>query len=103
MLWPVINVIAGAICTAIIIYKLSVKLDRFTRMEQVGMGMTAAGMVLTVGPLIAHDPTPYDDWSGTLLRVGIAVYFIGRQLRHRHNNASARRAARRHLEQVRAK
>jgi hypothetical protein len=95
-LWPVVNVIASFIVALIIAYKLVCLHDRFTHMERAGMGLIGAGALLTIGPLTSTYPTPYEDWSATLLRVGCMIYFIGRILRHKHNNAAAVRQARRH-------
>lgn len=97
MIWPVINVICGLIVAAILTYKLTALVDRFTATDRAGMALIGAGMILTIGPILSSAPTPYEDWSGTLIRVGCVVYFGGRMLRHRLANIAAVRAARRHL------
>lgn len=99
MFWPVLNMVASLIVAGIVAFKLARKPGNFTPMERFGMAMVGAGSLLTIGPIMSAAPTPFEDWSGTLLRLGCAVYFVGRLLRHRHNNAAAVRQARHHLEQ----
>lgn len=96
-LYPFLNVLFSLIVAGILAYKLTCRADRFTLMERVGMGMIGSGSLMTVGPLMSAAPTPFEDWSATLLRAGCAIYFVGRMLRHRHNNASAVRQARAHF------
>lgn len=96
IVWPLINVIAGLSVAVILAYRLAREPQLLTVMERIGMGLVGAGCVLTIGPLLSVAPTPYEDWSGTLLRVGCAVFFVGQLLRHRHNNDAMIRAARRH-------
>lgn len=87
-----LNVLASLIVAGIITYKLTALSEKFTIVESVGMGLIAAGVVMTIGP-ITFKPSPYDDWSGTVMRVGLAVYFVGRMTRHRWNNYLQRRQA----------
>jgi len=98
MTWPILNMLCSLTVAVIIGYKLFCRPQAFTLMERIGMGVLGAGMILTVGPIMSTTPTPFEDWSGTLLRLGCAVYFLGRLMKHRHNNAAAVRQARRHLE-----
>ncbi|HVQ09516.1 MAG TPA: hypothetical protein VMS43_13880 [Allosphingosinicella sp.] len=97
MFWPVINMIASMIVAGIVTYKLGWRATGFTCMERIGMALTGAGCILSIGPIMWSAQTPFEDWSGTLLRLGCAVYFIGRLLKHRHNNQAAIRQARLHL------
>ena len=97
MFWPILNMISGLIVAAIVAYKLAFKGASFTLTERLGMGLAGAGCILTIGPIMYVEPTPYEDWGGTLLRVGCAIYFVGRMLKHYHNNQAAIRQARRHL------
>lgn len=97
-LYPTLNIIASLLVAGILTYKLIWRADRFTCMERVGMGLIGGGSILTVGPLMSLAPTPYEDWSATLMRLGLAVYFIGRMLRHQHRNAAAVRQAQKYLE-----
>jgi len=97
MFWPILNVACGSIVAAILTYRLAIEPHTLTLMERVGMGMVGAGCILTIGPIMSVAPTPYEDWSGTLLRIGCAIFFVGQLLRHRHLNAAAKRQARRHL------
>jgi hypothetical protein len=97
MFWPVLNMICGLIVAAILAYKLALRPASFTLMERAGMGLLGGGMVLTIGPIMAPSPTPFEDWSATLVRLGCVVYFTGRMLKHRHANRAAVRQAHRHL------
>lgn len=93
MFWPCLNATLGVIVACILVYKLVWRAHRFTWVERLGMGLLGASMILTLGPILSEHPTPFEDWSGTLLRVGCAVYFVGRLTRHRMNNAAMRRQA----------
>lgn len=84
LVFDVINVLASLIVFSIIAYKLTAFPERFTWVERVGMGLLAAGCVMTIGPITA-DQSPFDGWSTMLMRFGAAVYFIGRMTRHWHN------------------
>lgn len=97
MIWPILNAAAGLIAAGIIAYKLVVLPWKFTPIELTGMGLLGGGMVLTVGPILSTIPTPFEDWSGFLIRLGVAVYFTGRATRHRYNNWVAVRHARQHM------
>lgn len=97
MFWPILNMTASLIVAAIVGYKLLRRPHAFTTMERVGMGLLGAGSILTIGPIMWTTPTPFEDWSATLLRFGCAIYFVGRMLKHHHNNQAAVRQARRHL------
>jgi hypothetical protein len=98
MFWPVTNMVASLIVAAILVYKLGWKACSFTPIERFGMAAIGAGCIMTIGPLMSVHPTPFEDWAATLLRIGCAVYFVGRLTRHRYNNWSARRRARLHFE-----
>jgi hypothetical protein len=87
-----INVLASMIVFGIVSWKLVMKADHFTIIENIGMGLTAAGAVMTIGP-ITFDGSPFDDWASILMRIGIAIYFVGRVTRHKFNNWLARREA----------
>lgn len=87
-----INVLASMIVFGIISYKLLTRIDCFTCIERIGMGLTAAGGLMTIGTM-TYNGSPFDDWASILMRVGMAVYFIGRMTRHRFNNFLARREA----------
>jgi hypothetical protein len=96
VVFDTLNVLASMIVFAIVSWKLIAQPQKFTWIERVGMGLTAAGCILTIGP-VTFKPSPYDDWSGVLMRVGMALYFIGRMTRHQLNNYLALRDARRRL------
>lgn len=90
--YGVINVVCSLIVFGIVAFKLIWRSDRFTWVESLGMGLLAAGCIMTIGPL-THKPSPFDDWSIALFRIGCAVYFVGRLTRHKLNNHRARRQA----------
>lgn len=95
--WAIINATSGLLAAMIVAYEMAWLPDKFTPAERGGMGLIGAGMILTIAPILSEAPTPYEDWSGTLIRVGFAVYSIGRMTRHRYNNWLAKRQARRHF------
>lgn len=97
----VINVFSSLAVFVIVAFKLIWKPRAFTWVESLGMGLLGAGCIMTIGPL-TFKPSPFDDWSITLFRVGCAVYFIGRLTRHRLNNHLQKQAAvRRFQEEMR--
>lgn len=92
-----LNVLACVIIFVIVTWKLVAKYEHFTIIENVGMGLTAAGAIMTIGPITYEHGTPFDMWAGVLMRIGMATYFIGRVTRHAFNNWLARREARRRM------
>lgn len=97
MLWPILNIIFGLVVAGIITYRLGWTYKTLTQMERSGMGFIGAAMFLNIAPLISSNPTPYEDWGGTLLRLGCTLFFFGQLLRHRDNNKETVRQAKRHL------
>lgn len=100
VVFDTLNVLASLVVFCIVAFKLAMHPDKFTWIERVGMGMLAAGCILTVGP-ITFKPSPFDDWSSVLMRFGAAVYFVGRLTRHQVNNWQMRRDALRGLKEHR--
>lgn len=101
MIWASINIASAIVVSMIVAYKLGAYPDHFNLGERVGMGLTASGMLMRIGPILGHgvfgERSPFDDWSVTVLHVGLAVYFSARIYRvHKHwlNNERAKRAAR---------
>lgn len=94
IVFDTLNVIASMIVFGIVAFKLLSRPEKFTWLECVGMGFTAAGCILTIGP-ITFQPSPYDDWAGFLMRFGMALYFMGRLTRHWWNNRRMVREAQR--------
>ena len=73
----------GLACTVIAIavtYKLTMRADDLTCLERVGMGLAAAGALLSIGPIL-DSTSPFRDWSEVLMRLGMALYFTGRLVR----------------------
>lgn len=97
MFWPIVNSVCGLIAAATIGYLLAFPPVSFTLWERIGLGLAGAAMILTVGPILSPAPTPYEDWSTAMLRIGIEIFLVFNLLRHRLANAAARRQARRHL------
>lgn len=87
-----LSVLASLVVFCIVSWKLVVKPDHFTIVETIGMGLTAAGAVMTIGP-ITYNGSPFDDWANILMRIGMAIYFVGRMTRHQLNNWMAKRDA----------
>lgn len=99
--WTVINVLSSIVVAMIVTFKLLGYADQFNLGERLGMGMIAGGMLMRIGPILGHaafrEQTPFDDWSVTLLHLGLATYFVARMMRiHRHwiANERAKRQAR---------
>lgn len=97
ILFGVVNVFTSIAVFGIVFYKLIRKPKAFTWVESLGMGLLGAGCIMTIGPL-TFKPSPYDDWTIALFRIGCAVYFVGRLTRHRLNNALARKQAMQRVE-----
>jgi len=96
--FDVLNVVASFTVFCIVSFKLVWKPKAFTWVESLGMGLLAAGCVMTIGP-ITFKPSPFDDWSIALFRIGCAVYFVGRLTRHKLNNHRQKQAALRRLQE----
>jgi hypothetical protein len=88
--WAAVNALTGAVACGIIGYKLLLWHSRFNGIERFGMGLLAGGCILTIAPTLWIDPTPFEEWSGALLRTGLAVYFIGRMLHHPSHDRKAK-------------
>ena len=104
IVWVLLNIASAVIVSMIVVFKLTAYGDDFILGEKIGMGTIAAGMLMRVGPILGKnllfEQTPFDDWSTTLLHVGLTVYFIARMYRvHRHwiVNHAARNDAKRYL------
>lgn len=80
MMWPALNAAVSLLVGLLMGYKLFCRPDMFSALERLGMGLLGAGSVMTVGPIIWPHESPYENWSGFLLRVGICVFFVGRLL-----------------------
>lgn len=83
MIWTIVNVALSLIVGGIVALKLGLWHWRFNLCERIGMGLLGAGCVLTIGPILLQHGSPYENWSVSLMRFGMAVYFCGRMARHR--------------------
>lgn len=83
--WAILNVLTSLIPTLIIVYKLANYPEHFNALERIGMGLIGCGLTLSVAPIIGKAvfpaDTPFDDWSRTMLGLGLTTYFIGRIVR----------------------
>ncbi len=79
--WNLLNAFLSVGIFGIIAYKLLVRRRNFNAYECLGMGLTAAGCIMTVGPILWRDESPFENWAATLMRFGLMVYFIGRMMR----------------------
>lgn len=96
---PFLNGILGLVIVVYIVHRLLCCASEYNRSERVGMGMTAAGMVLAT-PALWIANTPFDGWSFNVARVGIVIYIVTggmRRDRHAKRNALAREVAERWL------
>jgi hypothetical protein len=102
MIWAIVNIVSGLIVCLIVSYKMGAYPEKFTFPEMAGMGMIATSMLLRVGgPILSREvggDSPFDDWSVTMLHVGLATYFTARMVRHQWNNMLMKRDARQHLQ-----
>lgn len=98
--FDVLSVVTSLIVFCIACYKLIWRPRAYTWVERLGLGLLAAGCIMTVGP-ITFKPSPFDDWSIALFRIGVAIYFVGRLTRHRLNNHLQKQAAVRLRERTR--
>lgn len=102
--WWIVNITTAALVAMIVAYKMGAYPEQFLLGERIGMGMIATGMVLRIGPILGKNfmfASPFDDWSVTMLHVGLAVYFVSRLYRvHRHwcANEKMKEIGRRHAE-----
>jgi hypothetical protein len=91
--WLIVNVASSVVVACIVAYKLGAYPDRFSLGEKIGMGLISTGMLLRIGPMLGKSldvASPYDDWSVSLLHVGLAVYFVSRMLRYKMTGIVAR-------------
>lgn len=93
MIWTWINIALSVLVASIVSVKLGFWHDRFNLPERVGMSLLGAGCVLTIGPILTPVDSPFEDWAGSLFRLGCAIYFVGRMLRHREEVLSQRKRA----------
>lgn len=81
-MWPALNASLSLVVGLLMAYKLAYRHIHFSALERLGMGLLGAGCVMTVGPILWPHESPYENWSGFLMRAGICVYFVGRVFSH---------------------
>ncbi len=81
-MWPILNASISLIVGCIMAYKLAYLHDRFSLLERIGMGLLGAGCVMTIGPILVPHDSPYENWSGFLMRLGVCAFFFGRIMAH---------------------
>lgn len=96
MFWASFNAFCSIIVAIILTFDLGYMHEKFTPIERVGMGILGGSMVLSIGPLWVSN-SPFEDWSSGLLRLGCAIYFVGRMTRHKYNNWAQIRSMRKEL------
>ena len=91
ILVDILNVVFALGVTACATYKLIVHFDMLKAVERIGLGLMAGSVLMTIPPLITEAPTPFDDWSPAILRLGAFLYLFGRAERlWRHRRANER-------------
>lgn len=79
--WVVINVCTALVVAIVLAYMLAAYSDEISRAERLGLGITGAGMLLRIGPIVARNimatDSPFDDWSVSFLHLGMAIYVLG--------------------------
>lgn len=92
--WAILNVLTSLIPTMIIVYKLANYPEHFNALERIGMGMLGCALTLSVAPILGKAvfpvDTPFDDWSRTMLGLGLTVDYIGRIMRDRRDGLMKR-------------
>lgn len=78
MIWHGFNAAISIVVGLIMAYKLGFLHAHFSTLERVGMGLLGAGCVMTIGPILWPQSSPYESWSGFLMRFGICLFFVGR-------------------------
>lgn len=99
--WTIINTVLSLALSLIIVHKLLNWFDNFNRLERAGMGIMAGSVLLTIPALWLYGPTPFDQWTTALIRLGAVLYFMGRLSRHRRHwlrNEATKRQAQEHLQ-----
>lgn len=80
--WTIINISTAMLVAAIVVYQLTAYHEQFGLFQRAAMGMIAAGMLLRIGPILGKnvldETSPFDDWSVSLLHIGVALWFLCR-------------------------
>lgn len=79
--WVFLNVASALFSATVIVIMFGRYREDLSPIERAGWTMTAAGLVLRCGPIIGtkmlDTTSPFDDWSVTVLHVGLALAAIG--------------------------
>ncbi len=79
----IISATLGAVAATSIASSLIFNWLHLNTCERIGAGISGAGLVLTIGPTLYTEGTPFDVWSGAVLRLGLVLFMIGRFMRWR--------------------
>lgn len=76
-----LSALASAGIAATIAWYVAVYYDEISKGERWSLGFVAGGAIMTVGPILIRDGTPYDIWAGLLLRIGLFGFLTARFFR----------------------
>ncbi|WP_398457441.1 hypothetical protein [Sphingomonas albertensis] len=94
MMFDIINSIARALLTVLIVYKLIRFHDMMIAPERMGLGLMASGSMMTVPIIWEGTRSPFDGWAVSVMTIGAVVFLAGRTWRDRkHQRANDRQVA----------
>lgn len=97
------NMAVSIILTMMVSWALVRFGEGMIEVERLGLGLIGGSSFMTLAPIygsVYQIETPFDQWSGILLRVGCLIFAIGRVVRiyrHQLRNQAQVDAARAHL------
>jgi asparagine N-glycosylation enzyme membrane subunit Stt3 len=65
----------------LVAFKLVWRYHRLGCLERLGLALMGGSAILTIPPIMMFRATPYDEWSGLLFGIGIALYILGKLIR----------------------
>ncbi len=77
MIWSCLNVMLSSVVGAVVAVSLFRWPEAFNCPQRVGLGLLGAGCVMTIGPIMIPQGSPFESWSASLFRLGCAIFFIG--------------------------
>lgn len=72
---------ARLIIGLLVVFKLVWRFHRLGCLERLGLSIMGGSALLTISPIIMRHATPYDEWSGLTLGIGIILYLLGKLIR----------------------